>query len=279
MTDNGHANPKKNASLKIVPPEFSLDNNVDDYELWTFRLPVSVPLRDLDKVKLDVNGEGICGQFESNGEKYKIQFGDNVENESFRVLVLDQGQQDSDDEDERYLQPSSVAFSRHLNVSVATQEMSETTLAPRIEHSPKPEDEVRHAYAPVAQRAGLKRRWMPLGSSATGVATGNLTTKNSASIKKDTTSNRISSKTNGVNLATHKSFKEEPNLNRSCGSAVESTANHGKSSMPVQEANETRDSKRQRKEEKKAKKEEKKAKKKEKKAMKKEAKKQVKQEN
>ena len=279
MTDNGHANPKKNPSLKIEPPEFSLDNNVDDYELWTFRLPVSVPLRDLDKVELDVNAEGICGQFESNGEKYKIQFGDTVENESFRVLVLDQEQQDSDDEDERYLQPSSVAFSRHLNVSVATQEMTETTLAPRIENSPKPEDKVRHAYAPVAQRAGLKRRWMPLGSLATGIASGKLTTKTSDGAKKDTPVSRMPSKTNGVNPATHKSLKEEPNLNRSSGSAIESTTNHGNSSSPVKEAHESRGSKRQRKEEKKAKKEERKAKKKEKKAMKKEAKKQVKQED
>ena len=252
MTENGRANSnKKKGSLKLSPPEFSLDNDSSSYELWTFRLPVSIPLADLDKVELDVSGDGYCGTFESKEKKYKIQLGDSVENESFRVLVPDQlhqgsGVDESDDDDaaherihsnkktsEGHLLPSSTPFSRHLNVSVATKEMNETALAPRIENSPTPEDKVRHAYAPVAQRAGLKRRWMPLGSSSKAIESSNSTSTRSVDIRRQS-----------------RTGDERPTNNRKLLSSNTSTA--------VQE-DEGRDAKKLRKEEKKAKKKERKS--------------------
>jgi hypothetical protein len=72
---------------------------------------------------------------------------------------------DDDDTMKKLLCPSSKPFTRHFNVLKAFTHMSETQMAPL--QGPEPTDPVRHAYAPIPQRKGLKRRWMPLGVKTT----------------------------------------------------------------------------------------------------------------
>jgi hypothetical protein len=167
-------------SLNLPAPDFTIDENDNNLELFTIRLPVKVPLSSLNDLVLDMKDESTTATFTANGQDYRIQMGDAIENESFRVLVPrpkgddddEEKEKDSDDEDSvenenkkskhlHYLQPSSQAFSKHFNVFASVPHLSETQLAPR--EGPPAVDKMRHAYAPIAQRSGLKRRWMPLG--------------------------------------------------------------------------------------------------------------------
>jgi hypothetical protein len=168
-------------SLNLPAPDFTFDENDENLELFTIRLPVKVPLSALNDLVLDMKDESTTATFTANGQDYRIQMGDPIENESFRVLVpilkgddddedeekdSDDEEEDGDDENEKskglhYLQPSSQAFSKHFNVFASVPHLSETQLAPR--DGPPATGKMRHAYAPIAQRSGLKRRWMPLG--------------------------------------------------------------------------------------------------------------------
>lgn len=164
----------KAADLTMDPPVFTLEEN-PDLEIFTFRMPSRISLNSLDKLEFDLSGTKPC-TFQAGGEKYKLQLGTAVENESFRVLVPkakakkadDKDSDDSDDdddEDEKFLQSASIPFSRHFNVLASTKEMTERIVAPRQDKAPANVDPMFRAYAHVPQKTGLKRRWMPLGVS------------------------------------------------------------------------------------------------------------------
>jgi len=158
--------------LRIPRPEFTVDSDNDDLELWSFRLPTNVSLSSLNGMTIDLKNN--VGKFKVRDKEYKIVLGDSVENESFRVLVPasdskedddddDESTKDSDDEeaDQNFLQASPLPFTKHWNVVTAFPQRTERELAPR--EGPTPVDKVRHAYSHVPQRTGLKRRWMPMG--------------------------------------------------------------------------------------------------------------------
>lgn len=174
--------PKK---LQVPVPDFTIDTTDDDkdnIELWTFRLPANVPISNLNNVVIDLKGN--TGNFKVGEQEYNILLGESVENDSFRVLVPattsiedsesdisddDSASDDDDDSDDeegsskiQCLQPSSTPFVRHWNVVTSVPNLSETKVAPRV--GPKPVDPMRHAYSSIPQRRGLKRRWMPLGA-------------------------------------------------------------------------------------------------------------------
>jgi hypothetical protein len=69
----------------------------------------------------------------------------------------------------KFLYPCRKPFARHFNVVKSFPKMSETQLAPL--KGPEPADDaMRHAYAPIPQRKGLKRRWMPTGAETVPLA-------------------------------------------------------------------------------------------------------------
>jgi len=183
-------------SLNLPPPGGmdhidDEDDDSDRYELWTFRVPSTMNVSDLDGVEIDMDAirknKNSGGMKVSDG-KYAVSLGDGVENENFRVLVPShRNDEDEDDsssnssssnsnsnsEDESngnketnkfLLCPASKAFSRHLNIhTTELLRKSEAELAPL--EGPEPTDDVlRHAYSHIPQRKGLKRRWMPLGA-------------------------------------------------------------------------------------------------------------------
>jgi hypothetical protein len=160
------------SSLQLPRPDFAVDSENEDLELWTFRLPTNVPVSSLNNVEIDLSTK--TAEFQVGDQAYKIVLGDAVENESFRVLVpaeddksdASNSDDDSDNDDEKsdkqeFLQPSALPFARHWNAMTAVPVLSETQLAPR--EGPPPVDIMRHAYSHVPQRTGLKRRWMPMG--------------------------------------------------------------------------------------------------------------------
>ena len=174
-------------SLRLDPPKFSLggDNSSQNgnngeldsnrYELWSFRLPASIPIQDLDGCELTVpataaasaaggilsapaaeNGKAAAAAAAAssnnpfsfatkNGDNYTLRWGHQVENESFRVLVpYKDGDDESEDEDndnnnkKQFLAPANAPFQRHINVVSVVEEVSETKLAPGMETAPKP---------------------------------------------------------------------------------------------------------------------------------------------
>jgi hypothetical protein len=163
------------------PPSFRLPDDFDSsrYELWTVRLPVAAEADDINGLELALS-DPSSQNFESNGSKYTFQYGHPVENESFRLLLpkekdkddkdSDSGDDSDDSDDEKddeklYLYPTKIPFTRHVNVVAAVPMQAETELAPRLDNAPKPVVTVRRAYQHVPQKKGLKRRWMPEGSS------------------------------------------------------------------------------------------------------------------
>jgi hypothetical protein len=171
-------------SLQLDPPKFTVDEENGDLELWSFRLPVSLSVDGLKGVKFDPSN-GSATFTAADGKEYRIQLGDAGETESFRVLVpkkKENGEKDDDDdkssssssdddEDDEdgtngettkgSLRPCKVAFSKHFQVLASVPVLTESQLAPQ--EGPPPVDRMRHAYAPIAQRTGLKRRWTPIG--------------------------------------------------------------------------------------------------------------------
>ena len=173
MSEGSHHELEAPPKLRIPRPEFTIDSDNDHLELWSFRLPTNVPLGSLNGITIDLKNN--MGRFKVDDNEYRIELGESVENESFRVLVPtsgskedddDESMNDSDDEesDQKYLQASSLPFSRHWNVVTAFPQRTERELAPR--EGPTPVDNVRHAYSHVPQRTGLKRRFMPMGVKA-----------------------------------------------------------------------------------------------------------------
>jgi DNA-directed RNA polymerase I subunit RPA34.5 len=169
-------NGTKGDSLNLDPPKFQPptdDENGDDrYELWTVRLPASVQAIDLEGCTLSLDPKRSSeSYFDSDNKKYGFQWGHGVENESFRLLLAAEPDGSDDDTDanarHKFLVPSSQPFSRHVNVVAAIPIATEAELAPRIEKAPPAADAMRHAYEPVHQKTGLKRRWMPFGASLT----------------------------------------------------------------------------------------------------------------
>jgi len=184
-----------NQELTIPPPGaidhlHDIDNDGDNdddgdsrYELWTVRIPSDVNVSDLDGVEFDLEAiterkTGAGGMKIQEG-KFVIDRGETVEHETFRVLVPsgddDSSSSSSDDDDlqsdtnqtKNFLHPSSKGFSRHFNIHKnLLSRKSETELAPAKGPDPVG-DTLRHAYCPIPQRKGLKRRWMPLGNPQT----------------------------------------------------------------------------------------------------------------
>lgn len=142
--------------LKVEPPTFSVPEG-DEYEVWTIRMPFDVDHTALDGIQISLDKDRKqLGSVQSKDEKYGVVLGDAFETESFRVLEADDG---------KFLKLAHVPITKHLNIVHADglKEIPETTLAPGIDRAPEPVDPVRKAYAAVPQKAGLKRRFMPLG--------------------------------------------------------------------------------------------------------------------
>lgn len=182
--------------LHLDPPKFSVDDDEEDedIELWSFRLPVAFPLTALKGLELSITGGGVT-KLSADGIEYRLEPGDVQDTESFRVLVPkkhnnrnkknktngeDDSHSDSDsssssssDHDNEVkdsgkipkMVPLKKSFVRHFSVLVDVPHKAETQLAPR--EGPPPQDTMRHAYSHVPQRSGLKRRWMPLGVTST----------------------------------------------------------------------------------------------------------------
>jgi len=165
----------KHAPLTLDPPDFDVS---ESDPLWAFRLPVHVPLSALEGVVLK-DGEAT---FTYEDITYRVEMGQ--PSEQFRVLVRGEGRSDthssddnSDNSDDNsdnsddstskppkaFLTPASKPFSQHFNILECIPPRSETQLAPL--EGPPAVDHMRHAYAHVPQRRGLKRRWMPLGAT------------------------------------------------------------------------------------------------------------------
>jgi DNA-directed RNA polymerase I subunit RPA34.5 len=170
----------------LDPPTFQLpiasadDNN--RYELWSVRLPASVNLQDLQGYSFELNDAASAAaavkseNFESNGEKYTLQSGHAVENETFRLLLRktnddddDDSSDDDDDDDDmlgkKIMTPCPRPFQRHFNVVRAIEGVSDMELAPRQMASSADPMPMRHAYEPVSQKTGMKRRWTPPGAA------------------------------------------------------------------------------------------------------------------
>jgi hypothetical protein len=174
-------------SMQLDPPKFTFDEENGDLEVWSFRLPVFLSVDALQGVKFDPS-TGSTTFAAPDGKEYRIQAGDAAATDSFRVLVpkkkgsgedddksssssssnSDDGDDDDEEEDtygatkKAPLRPCKMAFSKHFQVLASVPVLTESQLAPQ--EGPPPADKtMRHAYAPVAQRTGLKRRWMPIG--------------------------------------------------------------------------------------------------------------------
>lgn len=163
---------------RLSPPSFELpsDDDSDDYEVWTVRLPTSLNVGELQGVELDMNNTASLATFQADNVEYGMTNGDAAENEQFRLLLRDGA----------FMQPHTRPFDRHVNVTVATGEMVDTELAPRIETAPTPADTIRRSYSHVPQASGMKRRWMPPGGGS--VAT--IPTASGSTVK-DKTDGRI----------------------------------------------------------------------------------------
>ena len=180
------------SAIKDVDKDNNNNNSDNDsnFELWTFRVPSEMNIKDLHGVELVLNGDNKKSTIQQINDKFTLKQGESVENHNFRVLVngnngsgkdddsnSSSSSSDSDDDDDdkttnttapKYLlHPSSKTFTRHFNVNSALYtKKTEMELAPR--NGPKPSfandgTKLRHAYSSIPQRTGMKRRWMPLG--------------------------------------------------------------------------------------------------------------------
>ena len=174
---------KKKASLK---PSFELpgDFDVNRYELWTVRLPSQFNAKELDGTTIRLNE---ATSIESKGQEFAVQLANTGETESFRLLVPKKAHgddaigsdsdSDSDESDhgkaahkdgnstpDHEFQPLAMPFKNHLIVASTLrphEEMSTDPVPPKVA--------VRHAYAHVPQKTGLKRRWAPIGGGTAPV--------------------------------------------------------------------------------------------------------------
>ncbi|OEU21862.1 hypothetical protein FRACYDRAFT_232007 [Fragilariopsis cylindrus CCMP1102] len=179
------------SAIKDVEKDNNNNNSDNDsnFELWTFRVPSEMNIKDLHGVELVLNGDNKKSTIQQINDKFTLKQGESVENHNFRVLVngnngsgkdddsnSSSSSSDSDDDEDKttnttapkyLLHPSSKTFTRHFNVNSALYtKKTEMELAPR--NGPKPSfandgTKLRHAYSSIPQRTGMKRRWMPLG--------------------------------------------------------------------------------------------------------------------
>lgn len=159
---------------------------------------VEIDLKAMQTMANNTSSSGNAGGMKINDGKFTIDKGETVENETFRVLVPSSANANADDDESSssnsnsdsdsdssekkkqsntnpnkfLLHPSSKRFSKHFNVHKnGLSRKTEAELAPSQTKGPEPvrgendNDQVlRHAYCPIPQRKGLKRRWMLPGN-------------------------------------------------------------------------------------------------------------------
>ena len=101
---------RDSSNARLSPPLFELPENMNDYEVWTVRLPASLNVDSLQGVELDVS-ETATFQTEDDEQQLRMTRGEAFENEQFRLLI-----RDNDDND--FLVPHNRPFDRHYNISV-----------------------------------------------------------------------------------------------------------------------------------------------------------------
>jgi hypothetical protein len=166
----------------LDPPRFRLPDNFnsDRFEVWTLRLPPDFDLADLNGARLPFHqqqhnqrsDEVVDFSSRKGHQKFTLHWGDARESECFRMILPrpnDGDSDDSDDDDGTFLYPADIPFTRHATILHAIPQQSQFELAPSMENAPSPTEKnaVRHSYAPVPQKQGLKRRWTPLGGNTT----------------------------------------------------------------------------------------------------------------
>lgn len=177
----------------LDPPKFRLPDNFhpERFEVWTLRLPRDFDLADLDGARFPLSNEDAVDFASKRGnQKFTLQWGDARESECFRMILPrpDDNNEDSDDDDDgTFLYPADIPFVRHATILPAIEQKTQFQLAPSIENAP-PAQNVRHSYAPVPQKQGLKRRWTPLGGNTTVVTSLPLKRKRKTEVKQNTTS-------------------------------------------------------------------------------------------
>ena len=161
----GIADPSKFQTLDV--PTFALPLNEERYELWTIRMPSSLPLNDIHELSFSLPTEDNPSIIQtrenataSHASNYAFQWGHVVENESFRLLVPDTAKNE-DSEEHQWMRTAPWTFQKHLNV-VVVPSLAVNSTETTVEHAV----ERRRAYAPVPQKTGLKRRWSPFGAAA-----------------------------------------------------------------------------------------------------------------
>jgi hypothetical protein len=79
---------KENGSCRdrhtLSPPTFSIPHDLEDYELWTVRLPTSLDIEALQGIELDAEK---LGRFQAENVAHGMTYGHPVENENFRLLL------------------------------------------------------------------------------------------------------------------------------------------------------------------------------------------------
>lgn len=154
------------------------------YELWTVRIPRGMDLDALDGCLLSIpNGMNDDCEFvtQKDGQSYSFQWGDPSETENFRILLPkrrnnnndddnnnedddEDDEEDEEDEDNRYWYPLRQGFQRHVHIVSSIPGTDDLQVAPDPHHAPTPVETVRHAYKPIPQVKGLRRRFTPLGA-------------------------------------------------------------------------------------------------------------------
>lgn len=132
---------------------------------------------------------------DDDGEEYALVVADDVESQDMRLLVPNRGDGDDDSDggdDAPKMLRTCGTFGRQINLVSASaiagggggENAGELALAPSLENAPPPAtkskdvkeekgrgivngtvEHIRHAYAPVPQRSGLKRRWAMPGAA------------------------------------------------------------------------------------------------------------------
>lgn len=143
--DDGNAR----VPFQLVPPSFALPQDMEDYELWTVRLPHDIDVEQLQNMELDMSNPSSLASFQANDVDYGLREGGASENAQFRLLLRH--------DDDTFLRPNERPFDRHVNVTATIGETLDTDLAPRF-------DGIRRSYSHVPQASGLKRRFMPPGA-------------------------------------------------------------------------------------------------------------------
>ena len=141
------------------------------YELWTLRVPSSVYLPDLNDCSIPILQNVETFQTTST-TNYQFLEGQPVENESFRLLTTANEDVDSTTAEtttNETLRPSSLSFQKHFNVVMIPSSSPNNTKSNTPSLPQQQQQQHRHAYAPVPQKKGLKRRWLPFGTIATAV--------------------------------------------------------------------------------------------------------------